>query len=424
MTTRRPYPAYKDSGIEWLGEVPAHWDMRRLKFTAELIMGQSPKSETYNDVGAGYPFLQGNAEFGRHHPIPSIYCDVARKHVSPGNYLLSVRAPVGAINVADQRYGIGRGLCGIRPSLELDQDFTWYLLEVVRIQLEIVSTGSTYDAVSMDQVADLICLLPPLPEQRAIAAFLDRETARIDALIAKKQRLIELLQEKRTALISRAVTKGLDADARMKDSGVEWIEGIPAHWEVIKTKYLFRLSAEKVSAGSEAELLSLYTEIGVRPRKDLEPKGNKATTSEGYWVVRRGDIIVNKLLAWMGAIGYSNYDGITSPAYDILRKTKPLNSKYYHFLFRCGLYKPEFRRRSRGIMDMRLRLYFDEFGQIASLSPPISEQHEITAHLDNLDSRFDSLIENIQTAIGKLQEYRTALISAAVTGKIDVRETV
>ena len=144
---------------------------------------------------------------------------------------MSVRAPVGAINIADQPYG-GRGLCAIRPVARIDRSFCFYDVMTMRPLLRAVTTGSTYDAVTASNVGDLPILLPQWDEQRTIAAFLDRETARIDALVARKERLIELLQEKRTALITRAVTRGLDPNVPMKDSGVEWLGEIPAHWEV------------------------------------------------------------------------------------------------------------------------------------------------------------------------------------------------
>ncbi len=146
-------------------------------------------------------------------------------------------------------------------------------------------------------------------------------------------------------------------------------------------KRLFRLVVEPAPEDNDHELLSLYTEIGVRPRKSLEAKGNKATTTDGYWMVKKGDIIVNKLLAWMGAIGISDYEGVTSPAYDILRQKIQLEPRYYDFLLRCGICFTEFRRYSRGIMDMRLRLYFDELGQLLMPYPPVEEQREIVAYL-------------------------------------------
>ena len=123
-----------------------------------------------------------------------------------------------------------------------------------------------------------------------------------------------------------------------KESGLPWLGLVPAHWKIVRTKGLFRLSIERSASQHGMELLSIYTHIGVRPRKDLEERGNKASTTDGYWIVRSGDLIVNKLLAWMGAVGVSHYEGVTSPAYDILRPRHSLNSDFYHYLFRTPMY--------------------------------------------------------------------------------------
>ena len=197
----------KPSGIQWIGDIPSHWKIKRLKYVADLNMGQSPPSEEYNSDQLGIPFLQGNAEFGAHHPTPTIYCLTAKKYANPGDILLSVRAPVGAINVADQEYGIGRGLCSIRPRMsQLEPHYAKYLLEIVRTELHIVATGSTYDAVTIDEVSNLTCIVPPLSEQTQIANFLDYRTEQIDELISAEQRKIEILKEYRQSLISEAVT--------------------------------------------------------------------------------------------------------------------------------------------------------------------------------------------------------------------------
>jgi type I restriction enzyme, S subunit len=234
----RPYPAYKDSGVEWLGEIPTGWEVKRLKFVARIEAGQSPPSEMVSDGSDGLPFLQGNGDFGSTSPAPHQVCDAAPKRSQTGDILFSVRAPVGAMNVGDQPYGIGRGLCAVRLGGRFEPRFGFYTLATTRTQLGRVATGSTYDAVTTSQVGDLPALLPFPAEQHAVAAFLYRETAKIDALVAKKERLIDLLQEKRTALITRAVTKGLEPNASMKDSGVEWLGKIPAHWEVKRLWHL------------------------------------------------------------------------------------------------------------------------------------------------------------------------------------------
>ncbi|HCI6507337.1 TPA: restriction endonuclease subunit S [Klebsiella quasipneumoniae subsp. quasipneumoniae] len=424
MAKYKAYPEYKDSGVEWFDVRPLSWKVTRLKLETFMNMGQSPSSDDCNIEGDGLAFLQGNAEFGKVNPIEKQYCPVAKKIANTGDILFSVRAPVGAMNFADKKYGIGRGLCSISASEKVTSPFLWWLLPTYKYQLDAIATGSTFEAVSAEQLGNLCFALPSISEQSQIAAFLDHETTKIDDLIEKQQQLIELLKEKRQAVISHAVTKGLNPDVPMKDSGVEWLGELPSHWQALPTKRLFRLVAEPAEINNDYELLSVYTAIGVAPRKDLEPKGNKASTTDGYWKVRQGDIIVNKLLAWMGAVGFSNYDGVTSPAYDILRKVKDINPKFYHYLFRLELTQREFKRWSRGIMEMRLRLYFEELGRIIMPVPPRQEQDVIVEEIEKIEHQYSQL-ENIAShQIDLLQERRTALISAAVTGKIDVRDWI
>ena len=159
-----------------------------------------------------------------------------------------------------------------------------------------------------------------------------------------------------------------------KASNGEWGGQIPSEWQEQRVKDLFRLVTDKAPVDNDHELLSLYASIGVRPRKDLEARGNKASSTDGYWVVKKGDIVVNKLLAWMGSVGSSEYDGVTSPAYDVLRKkSKLVDVRYFSYLFRTEIAKQIFKRNSRGIMDMRLRLYFDKLGAITVSEDSIKE---------------------------------------------------
>jgi len=195
---------------------------------------------------------------------------------------------------------------------------------------------------------------------------------------------------------------------------LKWYDRIPESWAILRTKQMFRLIIEKAPANNQMELLSVYTHIGVRPRKSLEQRGNKASTTDGYWVVRKGDIISNKLLAWMGAIGVSHYEGVTSPAYDILRPIKSCNTDYYHFLFRTKKYLQQFKIRSRGIMEMRLRLYFDQFGQIPIPVPPRSEQDQIVAYLRAQDAHIARFIKTKRELIKLITEQKLRIIDHAV----------
>ncbi len=344
--------------------------------------------------------------------------------IPSGTLLISIFASLGKTTLLGIDATVNQAILGLIPSAKLNRTYLSFFLSDIERYVSYYSSSNTQENLNLTKIRNLNIALPPLPEQQAIADFLDRKTAQIDTLIEKKQRQIDLLQEEHKALIIHTITKGINPNVPMKDSGVEWLDEIPSHWKLMKTKYLFRLVTEKAPDDNDMELLSLYTEIGVRPRKDLEARGNKASTTDGYWIVKEGDIVINKLLAWMGAVGYSAYDGVTSPAYDILRKTVPLNSKFYHYLLRCGIVLPEFKRRSRGIMEMRLRLYFDELGQIPLVYPSETEQNQIVEYLDELEDTINRTMSKITREIELLQEYRTALISEAVTGKIDIRTAV
>lgn len=201
-----------------------------------------------------------------------------------------------------------------------------------------------------------------------------------------------------------------------KASNGEWINQIPSEWEEKRVKDIFRLVTDKASVDNDLELLSLYASIGVRPRKDLEARGNKASTTDGYWLVKKGDIVVNKLLAWMGSVGLSEYDGVTSPAYDVLRKTSKLvDARYFSYLFRTEIAKRIFKRNSRGIMDMRLRLYFDKLGAITVPVPPLATQQAIATYIDSKTVQIDRQIDLLGKKTVQYGKLKQSLINETVT---------
>ena len=203
------------------------------------------------------------------------------------------------------------------------------------------------------------------------------------------------------------------------DFNQEWLGELPSHWKVMRTKLLFNLITEPAPIGNSEELLSVYTALGVKPRKDLEARGNKASSTDNYWRVEKGDIIVNKLLAWMGAVGISEYNGVTSPAYDILRANGDVNPYFYNYLFRNPIASREFKRHSRGIMDMRLRLYFTRFGDIKLPQPPLEEQNKIVDYLQFKQKKIDRFIRKKKQLIKLLNEQKAGIINHAVTKGLD-----
>lgn len=424
----KPYPKYKDSGIEWLEEVPVGWETLKLKHASDVIMGQSPSSDDYSDDCEMLPFLQGNADFTNRYPIPRVYCDSANKIVSKGSILVSVRAPVGALNEADQDYGIGRGLCAINPKSILLKDYAWYQLHVTKMELDSLATGSTYDAVSVDEVADLISLVPLIEEQQAIATFLNRETSRIDALIQKKERLIELLKEKRIALITQAVTKGLDRNVPMKDSGIEWLGEVPEHWEVKRLKFISSCNDESLPETTDPAYEMLYVDISSVSRiegiTNKEQMSFEEAPSRARRIVRDGDTIISTVRTYLRAIAPVNNPEanlIVSTGFAVIRPIN-ISSDYLSLVLMSHYTVETIVSRSVGVSYPAINA--SGIGDIFMPMPPLEEQQAIVIRIHQEALLLDGLQSKTGDSISLLREYRSSLINAAVTGKIDLREAL
>ena len=404
------YDSYKDSGIEWLGDIPEHWEVIKLKFLSEIKTGEKDTVDR-NDDGQ-YPFFIRSKNVQRIHTYS--YDEEAVLTAGDGDIGKIFHYINGKFEYHQRVYKFS----GFRKIIA--KCLYYYLHYNLAEEVVKLSAKTTVDSLRLPMLQNFFVAVPPLPEQTAISQFLEDKTTKIDQAIAIKQQQIALLKERKQILIHKAVTRGLDDSVALKDSGVEWIGEIPAHWQFIKVKNIFRLVIEPAAKNNDYELLSVYTDIGVKPRKELEERGNKASTTDGYWLVKKGDIVVNKLLAWMGAIGISDYNGVTSPAYDILRPTRPIAGYFYHNLFRTPNCKSELKKHSRGIMDMRLRLYFDKFGNVKVPYPPFNEQKEIVEYIETASAKIETAISIKEQEIEKLQEYKSSLINSVVTGKVRV----
>ena len=438
---KRPYPSHRHSGVEWLGEVPEHWKVRPTKYASRVIMGQSPSSDTYHDEPGERPFLQGNAEFGERSPTPKWYCDAAPKVVETGTLLLSVRAPVGALNKADQTYGIGRGLCGVAANQEhLDSGFAWWALHVIRRSLEPLSVGSTYEAVSAAEVGGMSLPTPPLTEQRSIAAFLDDETAKIDSLITKKRLLLERLAEYRTALITRTVTKGLPPEAAkqagltpnppLKPSGAEWIGDIPEHWAAQPLRRVLRESL-KYGANEAADLddpdlprFVRITDIADNRHLRDETFRSLPTHVAAPYLLEDGDLLFARSGATYGqSFLYNASWGPCAYAGYLIRARLDTTLAIPEFVsYFCASHSYASWLQTEVIQATIENVNAERYSRMPLPLPPIGEQQAIISFLDRQARCIDALSARVEVAIERLQEYRTALITAAVTGKIDVRE--
>jgi type I restriction enzyme, S subunit len=408
----KAYKNYADGINDWIGEIPEHWKFIKLKFTCEIKMGQSPDSNDYIEDIEALPFLQGNADFNKLYPTASIYCNTANKVAFRNEILLSVRAPIGALNIADREYGIGRGLCSINPK-NIYQKYLYYQLLFKNNELNSIGTGSTFTAISIDEIKNLSFIIPPLPEQHTIAAFLDRETARIDALIDKKQKLIALLKEKRTALITRAVTKGIGAlsgaeTPKMKPSGIEWLGEIPEHWEVKRMRYLVQITTGEKDTENRED----YGEYPFYVRSQTVERIS-TYSYDGEAILTAGDGVgVCKVWHHVNA----KFD-FHQRVY-MLYKFRGVTGRFL-FYFLKELFIHEVLKLSAKSTVDSLRLHmFQNFP--AAVPNSIIEQRRIGDFLDAKTRKIDVLVLKVNHAIAKLREYRTALISAAVTGKVRV----
>ena len=422
--------AFKSVGFEWLEDIPNHWGMSRLKSVADLIMGQSPSSGDCSDTPSGLPFLQGCAEFGDIHPNPEQFCLAPPRVVLAGTILMSVRAPVGRLNVADQDYGIGRGLCGIIPNgVTLFDDFAYYQLQVMEDALRLVSTGSTYEAVSTGDVGGQVVAIPTPTEQIAIAAYLDHADQMLRGGVSQKLELVELMEEYKRAVIQQAITRGLDPDVPLKPSGVEWLGEIPEHWDASQVKRHYSIQLGKMLQNTASEPSD--TEVPYLKAQHVQWFAVEENDPPTMWasprdIVQFGICSGDLLVCEGGEGGRAGLVKDIAPGCIIqnaLHRVRPLTeskNEYLQYVMSAIASTGWF----EAINNKATIAHFtaEKFGALVIPIPPPPEQVAIVAHLDRLTSDIDAAIAHTRREIELLEEYRTRLIADVVTGKLDVRE--
>ena len=429
------YDSYRDSGLPSPDKIPSHWEVASIKRLGSIRYGIG-EPPPYRDEGV--PLIRAtNVDHGKISLAGLVKVDPAD---IPGNRavwledgdIIVVRSGAYTGDSALIRKEHLPAIAGfdmvLRPS-DCEPAFLEFSLLSSYLkdgQIDLERMRAAQPHLNAEELGACKVTLPSRAEQVAITAFLDRETAKIDALVEEQRRLVEVLKEKRQAVISHAVTKGLDPTVPMKDSGVEWLGEVPAHWEVRRISTLFREISEP--GDDELPMLSVSIHDGVSD-DEVDPDGveRKVTRSEDrtkYKRVEPNDLVYNMMRAWQGGFGTVRVTGMVSPAYVVARPLAPTPTQYVEHLLRTPKAVEEMRRRSRGVTDFRLRLYWDEFKDMRIVAPPESEQRAILASVNAIVERGEALATQAEAAITLLQERRSALISAAVTGKIDVRGLV
>ncbi|MCY7690924.1 restriction endonuclease subunit S [Bacillus altitudinis] len=406
----------------------------KLKYISRINMGQSPEQESVNQEGVGTPFLQGKAEFGETHPSPVNYCVKANKFSMPNDILMSVRAPVGSLNLSDQKYVIGRGLCSITPKDDVDRDYLWYGLIEANSRLLTLVKGSTFEAVTTEDVKNLEIKIPSnFEEQRIISKFLSKKDKKINDLIISKNKLIDLLEQQCQSIITEAVTKGLNPNVKMKDSGVEWIGEIPEHWGIKKIKNIanvYSSNVDKKSVEGEKEvLLCNYVDVYYNDSITADKNFMKATAKDEQiktFTLKKHDVIITKdsespkdiaIPTWVS----EDLDGVVCGYHlSLIRCFENTLGHYLYYTLESNQIKEQFYTKANGVTRFGLSKEAIKNGLIAI--PPFNEQLEIAEMLNNVNQEVRSTVEKLKIQIEKLKEYRQALIYEAVTGKIDVRD--
>ena len=421
----KPYPAYKNPSLPWVERIPAGWEaLPNIALFDERIERGFITEELLSVTQDRGIIKQSELEEKKD---SSNEDKSAYKRVRVGDIAYNkMRMWQGAVGHSPFAGIVSPAYIVLKPKRRINPRYYHYLFRTPAYTRESYrnSYGICDDQLSLRffNFKRMQSIIPPVAEQNAIVAFLEAKERDIQTFIANKRRMIELLKEQKTALINRAVTRGLNPKAALKPSGISWIGGNPKHWHEKPAKFFFREIDERSEGGRE-ELLSVSHITGVTPRKEKEITMFMAESYEGFKMCQPGDLVINIMWAWMGALGVSRHSGIVSSAYGVyrLRNSAMFESDYLDHLLRANPYTADYHCRSTGIRSSRLRMYSDDFFKVPILRPPIPEQRQIVDYIRAESAQTDRAVTTAEHEIVLMEEYRTTLIAAAVTGKIDVR---
>lgn len=409
----------KDSGIEWIGEIPKEWETKKLKYTASFVLDKYDKSlgelsyialENIHSWSGSY--VETDSQYDREQSLVCKSGDILFGKLRP--YLAKVYMS-HSLQCCSGEFAVIR---------VYNQSNCYMLYQFLShgfiFEVDRSTYGTKMPRANVDFIKNIFVALPPLSAQYRIAAFLDRKCAEIDSVIADTQKTIEEYKALKQSIITEAVTKGVRGERKMKDSGVEWLPEIPEDWDAKRGKQLFVETNERSVDGHE-ELLTVSHITGVTPRSAKNVNMFMSESLVDYKICHVGDLAANTMWMWQGAIGVSNYEGVISPSYNTYRqRTHAYYSGYLEYLLRVPVLVSTYAAYSTGITVSRLRLYPDQFFSIVFPVPSNDEQKEIATHLDTKCAEIDRLIAAKQQLLTELESYKKSVIYEYVTGKKEV----
>jgi len=424
IDTLKQYPAMKGSGVSWLGVIPEHWKVAKVRDVAKVING-FPFDSSQFSTSQGYPLIRirdlNKKRTATRYNGP--FVDVAK--VEPGDVLIGMDGDFNVGKWLGQEVALlNQRMCCIRSEEHITEEFLGYVLPQPLKEINDVTWSTTVKHLASGQVERIAFALPPLQERSDIVRFLDHADRLSRRYIRVKQTLRSLLEEERQLIVQRAVTRGVQGQVRFKPSGLDWLGEIPEHWQIRRAKYLFREVDDRSTTGTE-ELLSLRMYQGLVPHREVSttPISNEALV--GFKKIEPGQMVMNRMRAAIGMFGVARQPGLVSPDYAVFEAEKTINIEFFVNLFKTPAARTVLRLESKGLgtgSSGFLRLYTDRFGTIKLPVPPRAEQDSIMRFIESETQEVKRAEEQVNREISLLREYRGRLIADVVTGKLDVRE--
>ena len=419
----RRYESYKDSGVEWLGEIPSHWEVKKMKFLFKDTSIKNKPDETLLSVTQNRGVIPRDWLEERT-VMPSGSLETF-KFIEKDDFAISLRSFEGGLEICHHDGIISPAYTVLKYNKKLlNNGYYKYLFKcqkfISEMQTSIVGIREGKN-ISYEELKYSFIPIPQTNEQQKIAQFLDDKTAKIDQAVDLTEKQIALLKEHKQILIQNAVTRGLNPDVPLKDSGVEWIGQVPEHWEVSSLGKMLLPVSEKNKPN--LPLLSITRELGVIERDVEDQESNHNFIPDdlsNYKVLKEGQFGMNKMKAWQGSYGVSRFTGIVSPAYYIFDFIKSVNSRFFHWAIRSKIYISFFGSASDGVRIGQWDLSKSRMKSIPFIIPSYTEQVQIADYLDQQAVKIDQAITLKTAHIEKLKEYKSVLINDVVTGKVRV----
>lgn len=431
----------KDSGIEWIGEIPEGWEIRKIKNNFMIYAGATPKSEKAEYWDGGIPWItpadfkttDKYVSYGRKSLTALGYDSCGTTLVPAGSIIFSKRAPVGSVVIAKNTLCTNQGCLACIPNDAVNSTYFYYCMSIFTEQFELVSAGTTFKEIAASTFASFLLPCPPLSQQNEIVNFLNKESSRIDSMLSKTRSSIEEYKKLKQAVITQAVTKGVRGEREMKDSGVEWIGMVPKEWTLLPFRRVLKERNEKNTPIKSTERLSLSIEFGVTLYSEKTTNLDRFKDDfEQYKLAYKGDLVMNSMNMIVGATGVSEYFGCVSPVYYTFYddSLEHVTAKYCEYIFRSKTMLRVLYSLGKGIYAIvrgddrvntcRLKVSKDDLKSLIVPVPSLNEQREIVHYLNVKCAEIDKLIAKKEQLVKELESYKKSLIYEVVTGKREV----